>query len=132
MIHNVFHVSMLHCYRSDPSHVISPSEIEIQPDMTYNEEPIRILAREVKQLRNKKIALVKVLWQRHSVEEAIGEPEEAMRKQYLNLFTDQEKRNTNLDWGRTWFWINRLVSPFLRRVRVSPVSDSLPNGSMGK
>ncbi|KAA3477744.1 DNA/RNA polymerases superfamily protein [Gossypium australe] len=36
-IHNVFHVSMLRCYRSDPSHVISPSDIEIQPDMTYNE-----------------------------------------------------------------------------------------------
>ena len=28
-IHNVFHVLMLRRYRSDPSHVISPSEIEI-------------------------------------------------------------------------------------------------------
>ncbi|KAA3487117.1 DNA/RNA polymerases superfamily protein [Gossypium australe] len=62
-------------------------EIEIQPDMTYNEEPIRTLAREVKEFKNKRIALVKVLWQRHSVEEATWEPKEAMRKQYLNLFT---------------------------------------------
>ncbi|KAA3480893.1 Transposon Ty3-G Gag-Pol polyprotein [Gossypium australe] len=61
-IHNVFHVSMLYRYRFDPSHVISLLEIEIQPDITYNEEPIRILAREVKELRNKRIALVKVLW----------------------------------------------------------------------
>ncbi|KAA3480838.1 Retrotransposon protein, Ty3-gypsy subclass [Gossypium australe] len=30
-IHNVIHVSMLRHYRSDPSHVISPVEIEIQP-----------------------------------------------------------------------------------------------------
>ncbi|KAK5794149.1 hypothetical protein PVK06_035356 [Gossypium arboreum] len=52
-IHNVFHVSMLRCYRSDPSHVISPSEVEIQANMSYEEEPIRILAREVKELRNK-------------------------------------------------------------------------------
>ncbi|KAA3487008.1 integrase [Gossypium australe] len=37
-IHNVFHVPMLHRYRSDPSHVISPSEIEIQLDMTYNKK----------------------------------------------------------------------------------------------
>ncbi|KAA3465962.1 reverse transcriptase [Gossypium australe] len=66
--------------RSNPSYVISPSEIEIQPDMTYNEEPIRIISREVKQLRNKSIALVKVLWQKHGVEEATWEPEEAMRK----------------------------------------------------
>ncbi|KAA3456128.1 DNA/RNA polymerases superfamily protein [Gossypium australe] len=69
-IHNVFHVSMLCRYRSDPSHVITPSEIEIRSDMTYEEEPICILAREVKELRNKKIPLVKVLWNRHRIEEA--------------------------------------------------------------
>ncbi|KAG8492999.1 hypothetical protein CXB51_010290 [Gossypium anomalum] len=62
-IHNMFHVSMLRRYRSDTSHVITPTEVEIQPDMTYNEEPIKILAYETKELRNKKVALVKVLWQ---------------------------------------------------------------------
>ncbi|KAG8493033.1 hypothetical protein CXB51_010398 [Gossypium anomalum] len=67
-IHDVFHVSMLRRYRSDPSHVVSLTEIELQPDMTYEEEPIKILAREVKQLRNKNVALVKVLWQRHGIE----------------------------------------------------------------
>ncbi|KAG8492403.1 hypothetical protein CXB51_009696 [Gossypium anomalum] len=79
-IHNVFHVSMLRRYHSDPSHVISPTEIEIRSDMTYEEEPIKILAREVKQLRNKSIALVKVLWHRHGIEEATWESEEAMKK----------------------------------------------------
>ncbi|KAA3465984.1 DNA/RNA polymerases superfamily protein [Gossypium australe] len=44
-IHNVFQVSMLRRYRLDPSHVISSSEIEIQPNMTYNEELLKILAR---------------------------------------------------------------------------------------
>lgn len=86
-IHNVIHVSMLRRYCSDPSHVISQTEVEIQPDMTYGEEPVKILAREVKQLRNKSIALVKVLWNRHGVDEATWEPEEDMRKQYPNLFT---------------------------------------------
>ena len=33
------------------------------------------------------MALVKVLWHRHGVEEATWEPEETMRSQYLNLFT---------------------------------------------
>ncbi|KAA3462647.1 DNA/RNA polymerases superfamily protein [Gossypium australe] len=69
-IHNVFHVSMLRHYRSDPSHVISLAEVEIQPDLTYEEELIRILAREMKELRNKKISLVKVMWHKHGVEEA--------------------------------------------------------------
>ncbi|KAG8483076.1 hypothetical protein CXB51_021971 [Gossypium anomalum] len=77
-IHDVFHVSMLHQYRSDPSHVIAPTEVEIYPDMTYGEESVKILAREVKQLRNKSITLVKVLWHRHGVEEATWEPEETI------------------------------------------------------
>ncbi|NAW06108.1 hypothetical protein FGF99_24615 [Salmonella sp. gx-f8] len=83
----MFHVSMLRRYHSNPSHVISPTEVEIQPDMMYGEEPIKILAREVKQLRNKSIALVKVLWHRHGIEEATWEPEEIMRNQYPHLFT---------------------------------------------
>ncbi|KAA3487503.1 chromo domain containing protein [Gossypium australe] len=58
-IHNVFHLSMLQWYRSDPSYIISLTEIEIQPDMTYSEELIKILALEVKELRNKHIGLDK-------------------------------------------------------------------------
>ncbi|XP_016690684.1 uncharacterized protein [Gossypium hirsutum] len=69
-IHNVFHVSMLRWYKSDPSHVIPHSEIELQPNMTYSEELIRILAREVKELWNKRVSLVKMLWHRHGSEEA--------------------------------------------------------------
>ncbi|KAA3473364.1 DNA/RNA polymerases superfamily protein [Gossypium australe] len=79
-IHDVFHLSMLHRYRSDPSHVISPIEVEICSDMIYGEEPIKILDREVKQLRNKSVALVKVLFLKHGVEEATWEPDEAMRE----------------------------------------------------
>ncbi|XP_040945820.1 uncharacterized protein, partial [Gossypium hirsutum] len=81
-IHDVFHVSMLRRYRSDPSHVIPTEDIELRSDLTYEEEPVQILAREVKELRNKRVPLVKVLWRSHSVEEATWEPEETMRAQY--------------------------------------------------
>ena len=81
-IHSVFHVSMLRRYRSDPSHVVATKTIELRPDLTYEEEPIEILAREVKELRNKKIPLVKVLWRNHKTEEATWESEETMRQQY--------------------------------------------------
>ncbi|WMV58770.1 hypothetical protein MTR67_052155 [Solanum verrucosum] len=60
-IHNVYHVSMLRRYRFDPSHILPVESIEVNPDLTYNEEPILIQAREVKQLRKKRIHLVKVL-----------------------------------------------------------------------
>ena len=67
-IHNVFHVTMLRRYRSDPSHVVSTETIELRLDLTYEEELVEILAWEVKELRNKKISLVKVLWRNHKTE----------------------------------------------------------------
>ena len=47
-IHNFFYVSMLRRYRSDSSHVVSSETIKLIPDLTYEEEPVEILAREVK------------------------------------------------------------------------------------
>ena len=41
-IHNVFHVSMLRRYRSDPSHVVSLEVIDLRLVLTY-EEPVEIL-----------------------------------------------------------------------------------------
>ena len=78
-IHSMFHVSMLRRYRTDPSHVVSMETIELKSDLTYEEEPVEILAREVKELRNKKIPLVKVLWRNYKTEEATWESEETMR-----------------------------------------------------
>ena len=69
-VHNVFHVSILRRYRSDPSHILQQQPIELREDLTYKEEPIGILAREEKVLRNKVIPLVKVLWSNLSKEKA--------------------------------------------------------------
>ena len=85
-VHNVFHVSMLKKYISDPSHVLDHEPIEVHEDMTYEEKPVRILAREEKVLRNKVIPLVKVLWRNHATEEATWEREDEMRKSYPELF----------------------------------------------
>ncbi|KAJ8761655.1 hypothetical protein K2173_004431 [Erythroxylum novogranatense] len=85
-LHDVFHVSMLRRYRSDVTHKIPMQEIQVQQDLSYEEGPIFILAREVKQLRNKIVPLVKVLWQHHGLEEATWEPEEIMKAQYPQLF----------------------------------------------
>ena len=85
-MHDVFHVSMLHCYRSDPSHVVPVQEVELRPDLSYEEEPIQILERDVKVLRKKSVPLVKVLWRNHGSEEATWEPEDVMLQQYPQLF----------------------------------------------
>ena len=85
-LHNVFHVSMLRKYRYDESHILPVQDIHVQSDFTFDEEPKAILYREVKQLRNKQVSLVKVLWQHHSMEEATWEPESIIRAQYPQLF----------------------------------------------
>ncbi|KAM1721715.1 hypothetical protein ACFX12_023218 [Malus domestica] len=85
-VHNVFHVSMLRHYVSDPSHVIPPQPLEINPDLTYDEEPVTILDWKDKVLRNKTVSLVKVLWRNHSAEEATWETEDRMREMYPRLF----------------------------------------------
>ncbi|XP_050150544.1 uncharacterized protein LOC126625514 [Malus sylvestris] len=69
-VHNVIHVSMLHHYISNPSHVIPHQPLEINPYLTYDKEPVMILDWKDKVLRNKTVRLVKVLWKNHSVEEA--------------------------------------------------------------
>ena len=80
-LHDVFHVSMLRRYCYDTSHILLVQDIQIQEDFTFDEEPKAILDHEIRQLRNKQIPLVKVLWQHHGMEEATWEPESTMRVQ---------------------------------------------------
>ncbi|TYJ96313.1 pol protein [Cucumis melo var. makuwa] len=92
-VHDVFHVSMLRKYVPDPSHVVDYEPLEIDENLSYVEQPVEILAREVKTLRNKEIPLVKVLWRNHRIEEATWEREDVMRSRYPELVWDQGKSN---------------------------------------
>ncbi|KAL4030884.1 hypothetical protein IC575_009138 [Cucumis melo] len=60
-VHDIFHVSMLRRYVANSTHVVDFEPLQISEDLSYEEQPIEILAREVKMLRNRGIALVKVL-----------------------------------------------------------------------
>ena len=104
-IHDVFHVSMLRRYRADPAHVVLVAEIEVQTDLTFEEKPVQILARDVKVLRRKSVPLVKVLWHNHGREEATWDPEEAKQQQYPHLFGLGKFR------GRNFFKEGRVVTP---------------------
>ena len=85
-VHNVFHVSMLRGYLPAPSHVIDYHQIELNDKLIYEESPIRILDRQVKQLRTREIPMVKVEWQEHYGIDATWEREEEMKHQYPHLF----------------------------------------------
>ncbi|KAK8636992.1 hypothetical protein V6N13_064424 [Hibiscus sabdariffa] len=59
-IHNVFHVSMLRQYRPDPSHIIQVQDVELRPELSYDEQPVQILDQDEWILRNRRIPMVKV------------------------------------------------------------------------
>ena len=85
-VHNVFHVSQLRKYLSDPSHVIEPETIQLDDTLTYEEIPVEILDRKVRNTRRAETAIVKVLWTNHTIEEATWEAEDTMREKYPHLF----------------------------------------------
>ncbi|XP_052487998.1 uncharacterized protein LOC128041736 [Gossypium raimondii] len=77
---------MLRHFRSDPTHIVPVEEIEVRPDLTFEEKPVHLLDRDVKVLRRKFIPLVKVLWRSYSTEEAMWELEDAMCQRCPHFF----------------------------------------------
>lgn len=71
-IHDVFHVSMLRKYESDPAHVLDFEVLDIDENVKYVEESMQILDCREQVLRNKTIPLVKVLWRYHNLEKQHG------------------------------------------------------------
>ena len=68
-IYDMFHVSILRKYISDPSHVLEAPPIELKEDLSFNVQSMGIVDQRLKELRNKVISMVKVLWQSDKVEE---------------------------------------------------------------
>ncbi|KAE8692812.1 hypothetical protein F3Y22_tig00110830pilonHSYRG00040 [Hibiscus syriacus] len=66
--------------RSDPSHVILVDEVELRDDLSFDEQPVKILVSNMK-VKNKSVSLVKVLWHNQNTEEgersvgAVRDPE---------------------------------------------------------
>ena len=85
-VHPVFQVSMLKKFLGDPSSILPVVGFAIDEDLSYEEVPVEILDRQVKRLRNKEIATMKVLWRNHLVEGATWEAEADMKSRYPYLF----------------------------------------------
>ena len=62
-IHNVFHVSQLRRWVHDGTEILKKStQVQINPDLVYEKEPVGIVAQDEKKLRNKTLKLVKIQW----------------------------------------------------------------------
>ncbi|GJX14886.1 putative reverse transcriptase domain-containing protein [Tanacetum coccineum] len=61
-VHSTFHVSNLKKCLSDESLVIPMKELRLDDKLNFVEEPVEIMDREVKQLKQSRIPIVKVRW----------------------------------------------------------------------
>ncbi|XP_059295537.1 uncharacterized protein LOC132048867 [Lycium ferocissimum] len=86
-VHPVFHVSMLKRYHGDSSYIIHWDSILLYENFSYEKEAVAILDMDVRKLRSKKIASVKVQWKNRPVKEATWETESDMCSKYPQLFT---------------------------------------------
>ena len=101
-VHEVFHVSRLRKYTSDPAHDVNWGQIEVDTDGTFEEGPVCIVDSRDQVLRRKTVRIVRVLWRHYGVEESMWEREDTMRATYPFLFRDEG----------TWFSRLRFKSLF--------------------
>ncbi|GJW94723.1 hypothetical protein Tco_0174395 [Tanacetum coccineum] len=87
-VHSTFHVSNLKKCLSDESLVIPTKELRFDDKLNFVEEPVEIMDREVKQLKQSRIPIVKVRWNSKRGPEFTWEREDQIRAKYPHLFSN--------------------------------------------
>ncbi|GJT66055.1 putative reverse transcriptase domain-containing protein [Tanacetum coccineum] len=87
-VHSTFHVSNLMKCLSDEPLAILLDEIHVDDKLNFIEEPIEIMDREVKRLKQSCIPTVKVRWNSRRGSEYTWEREDQMQKKYPHLFAN--------------------------------------------
>ncbi|GKE27282.1 hypothetical protein Tco_1442666 [Tanacetum coccineum] len=86
-VHNTFHVSnLIKCYVDEPLAVLFDG-LHFDDKLQFVEEPVEIMDREVKRLKQSRIPIIKVRWNSRRGPEFTWEREDQFKKKYPNLFT---------------------------------------------
>ena len=80
-IHNVFHVSMLTKHLRDGSdeQILDTLDLALDPDVTFIQHPVQILARDVRKTRRSEVPFVKVKWSSSDPQDTSWVMEEEMK-----------------------------------------------------
>jgi hypothetical protein len=84
-IHDVFHVSQLQKCVCLPTEMLPEPVLEIEPDLSYQEHPVKVLDQKEKSTRARLIRVYKVQWSHHSVEEATWETGDFLRSRFTDF-----------------------------------------------
>nr|GEY68163.1 reverse transcriptase domain-containing protein [Tanacetum cinerariifolium] len=87
-VHSTFHVSNLKKCLSDKPLAISLDEIHIDGKLNFIKEPVEIMDRKVKRLKQSCIPIVKVCWNSRRGPEYTWEREDQMQRKYPHIFAN--------------------------------------------
>ncbi|XP_010506891.1 PREDICTED: uncharacterized protein LOC104783430 [Camelina sativa] len=97
--HKVFHVSQLRKCLREEDEVVEDVPAELQENLTVEATPIRIIDRMVKEMRRKKMNMVKILWNCGGREEATWETENKMKADFPKWFKEMGEDQLDPDSG---------------------------------
>nr|GFB88108.1 putative reverse transcriptase domain-containing protein [Tanacetum cinerariifolium] len=93
-VHHTFHVSNLKkCYSDEP--LVMPLEgVHIDDTLQFLKEPVEIIERGIKRLKQSRIPLIKVRWNSRRGPEFTWERKDSFKKKYPHLFTNRTSSST--------------------------------------
>jgi hypothetical protein len=87
-VHDVFHVSQLKKCLRVPEEWLLIKELELQEDLTYTEQQIKILKTAERVTRSQVVRMCIVQWSHHTEDEATWELEEELKSDYPDVFSN--------------------------------------------
>ncbi|WVZ63716.1 hypothetical protein U9M48_013324 [Paspalum notatum var. saurae] len=96
-VHDIFHVSQLKKCPRVPEEEIDTSQVQIEPDLTYEAGPVKVPDQKQRSTRRSTVTMYKVQWSEHTEEEATWETEEYLRTKYPGFLP-----STSNEYVSTW------------------------------
>ncbi|GJS43162.1 putative reverse transcriptase domain-containing protein [Tanacetum coccineum] len=90
-IHSTFHVSNLKKCLAKGDIIVSMDEIQLDDKLHMIDEPVEVVDREVKRLKQSRIPIIKVRWNSQRGPEFTWEREDQIKKKYPHLFTSKDE-----------------------------------------
>jgi hypothetical protein len=81
-VHNVFHVSQLKKCLRVPDRTIDVVDVVLVPDLTYSEDPIRVLDQKDRVTQKRTLKFYRVQWNQHTEDEATWETQDFLGKNF--------------------------------------------------
>ncbi|GJU49533.1 putative reverse transcriptase domain-containing protein [Tanacetum coccineum] len=98
-IHSTFYVSNLKKCLAEGDVVVPIDEIQLDDKLHMTEEPVEVVDRGVKRLKQSQIPIVKVRWNSQRGPEFTWECEDQIKKKYPHLFTSKDEARKADKWS---------------------------------